>query len=143
MKTPILDIGTISQHASADDPFFVKHKIAAIKSILVLPLYEESKLAGLLYLDSSRTAAFSAKSSLELIQLLAVGACVAIERAHTLKTLSRNAKNLEHIVRVRTAAAEAAAAKAQQASLVQNRFLTRMSHELRSVRILPIFRVSD
>lgn len=142
----MVDLSTVSAHIGIkNDPFFQSNHP---RSIFVLPIFEEDSLRGVCYLDSAREGAFS-KSSIELVGLLSTGAAVAIERVHLLNELDAQTKSLELTVRsvlfnsqqimshrlrrfsIRTAAAEAAAVKAEQASLAQARFLQTMSHEMR------------
>ncbi|KAF7986721.1 hypothetical protein HWV62_20268 [Athelia sp. TMB] len=126
-RKTVVDLAGMGVHTTLD-PFFATHRP---RSVFVLPVVEEGSLRGVCYLDSARDCAFS-KTSLELVGLLTTGAAVAIERVYLLNELDAQTKSLEHTVRVRTAAAEAAAAKAEQASLAQARFLQTMSHEMRT-----------
>ncbi|MBD1823127.1 AAA family ATPase [Cyanobacteria bacterium FACHB-DQ100] len=138
----VLDQAAV-QGAFTRDAYIVEHQP---KSVLCAPILHQGKLTGVLYLENNLTIAAFTPERLEVLQLLAAQAAIAIENARLYADLEEAKRTLEGKVIRRTRElqfknihlqqemserqrAERAAAAANQA---KSEFLANMSHELRT-----------
>ncbi|HEY9673286.1 MAG TPA: AAA family ATPase [Waterburya sp.] len=116
------------------------------KSILCMPIINQGKLIGILYLENNLTRDAFTPDRLEILQVLSSQAAISIENARLYKDLENYSRTLEVKVEERTQelqeeirVSEAAARhrkRAEEAAEAANRakseFLANMSHELRT-----------
>lgn len=111
------------------DPYILQQQP---KSILCVPLINQGKLAGILYLENNlATGAFTAER-LEVLKLLSSQAAIALENAYLYAQLEDYSRSLEQKVKQRTEELAQATRQAQAASEAKSLFLANMSHELRT-----------
>jgi signal transduction histidine kinase/tetratricopeptide (TPR) repeat protein/ActR/RegA family two-component response regulator len=94
-------------------------------SVLVAPLIRRGRLVGLIYCDLTGCFGRFELEDLDLLSVLANQSAVAVENADWSRTL-------EARVAARTAEAEAARQRAEEATRAKSTFLAMMSHEIRT-----------
>jgi GAF domain-containing protein len=109
---------------SLQDNFILKRRPA---SIVALPIMLQSKVAGILYLDSPIPSAFSA-SDLSIISSLSTQALLALERTTYSRLLELKVEERTAELSQRNKELELARKAAEDAKEAENRFLLRMSH---------------
>ncbi|MEM7347497.1 MAG: ATP-binding protein, partial [Chloroflexota bacterium] len=124
----VLDNATQSG-AFTQDPYI---QASQAQSLLCMPLINQAKLMGMLYLENNLTVGAFTPDRIQVLQLLSSQIAISIENA-------RFYAHLEELVDVRTKALEAAQKTAdearevaEQANRAKSRFLANMSHELRT-----------
>ncbi len=95
------------------------------RSVLVAPLISRGRLVGLIYCDLTGCFGRFDLEDLDLLSVLANQSAVAVENADWGRTL-------EQRVAARTAEAEAARQRAEEATRAKSTFLAMMSHEIRT-----------
>ncbi len=102
------------------------------KSVLCLPLLNQGRLVGILYLENNLTTEAFTPERLEVLNMLSSQAAISIENATLYMTLEHKVKErtseLEQEIKERQRAEEAAKA----ANQAKSTFLANMSHELRT-----------
>ncbi|NER96219.1 MAG: AAA family ATPase [Symploca sp. SIO1B1] len=76
----------------ATDPYIIR---VQPKSLLSLPIIQQSKLVGILYLENHLTAEAFTKDRLEILQLLCAQAAIALENAQLYQQLEEYSHTLE------------------------------------------------
>jgi signal transduction histidine kinase len=102
----------------AQDPYVTQH---APRSILCIPLLQQTRLIGLLYLENTKTCDAFTPHRLELLGLLASQAAISIENA---KLYKRQKESMELL--------HSALAESKASARVKSELLARISHELRT-----------
>jgi predicted ATPase/signal transduction histidine kinase len=109
------------------------------KSILCMPLVNQGKLVGILYLENNLTTGAFTPERLEVLRILSSQAAVSLENALLYEQLEAYNRTLEDKVAQRTAELQhmnqelvAARNAAEEASKHKSRFLNTISHELRT-----------
>ncbi|MEZ4451907.1 MAG: ATP-binding protein [Nannocystaceae bacterium] len=97
--------------SSADDPYVRRRRL---RSALAAPLVVQGRAVGLIYLENNLAAGVFTEQRLEVLQILAVQAAIAVEHAGYFRRL------------------DAARQAAEAASVAKSHFLANMSHELRT-----------
>ena len=134
----------------AADPYMVQKQP---KSVLCLPIRNQGKLIGILYLENNLIAGAFTSDRLEVLQLLTAQAAISLENAMLYEQLEDYLRTLEAKVQERTEklqrevrdrkraeenlhqakeAAVRAAAQSAAANRAKSEFLANMSHELRT-----------
>ena len=92
------------------------------KSILCIPLLDQGRLSGILYLENNLTTDAFTPDRVELLKLLSAQVAISIENAQLYTNLQRFNENLEQLVQQRTAELSQALAdlKATQNKLVES-----------------------
>ena len=109
-------------------------QIAALRSqaFAIVPLIVQGRAIGVLGADRKHSRRKFDSSALDLLQLFATQAALAIEHARLYEELRLSAVQLEANVKDRTRALEQAMRDAEEASRHKSEFLANMSHELRT-----------
>jgi signal transduction histidine kinase len=109
-------------------------RIAALRSQVFanVPLIVQGRAIGVLGADRKHSRRPLSPSTLDLLQLFATQAALAIEQARLYEELRLSAVQLEAKVKDRTQALEQAMREAEEASRHKSEFLANMSHELRT-----------
>ena len=118
----VLEDDAASEGQFSSDPDIRARRVC---SVLCLPLVQQGRLVGLLYVENTRVASAFTGDRVELLRLLCAQAAIAIENATLYATL-------EHKVEQRTAELADAKETAEHANQVKSSFLASMSHELRT-----------
>ncbi len=131
-------------HAPLPEPLRLKPPYDQIKSLrsrafALIPLVVQGRAIGVLGADWTQSRRPLDTATLELLQLFAVQAAIAIERARLYEEQRMAAVQLEATVEERTrdlqatnARLQKATCQAEEASRHKSQFLTNMSHELRT-----------
>jgi len=109
-------------------------RIAALRSQVFanVPLVVQGRAIGVLGADRKHSRRPLSPSTLDLLQLFATQAALAIEQARLYEEVRLSAVQLEAKVKDRTQALEQAMREAEEASRHKSEFLANMSHELRT-----------
>jgi len=109
-------------------------RIAALRSQVFanVPLVVQGRAIGVLGADRKHSRRPLSASTLDLLQLFAAQAALAIEQARLYEQLRLSAVQLEAKVKDRTQALEQAMREAEETSRHKSEFLANMSHELRT-----------
>ncbi|WP_036478153.1 hybrid sensor histidine kinase/response regulator [Myxosarcina sp. GI1] len=116
------------------------------KSILCMPIINQGKLVGILYLENNLTVGAFTKERIKVLQLLSSQAAISIENARLYNQLETYNRTLETAVQQRTLELQdknlqlqqeigdrqRAESAAEAASRAKSEFLANMSHELRT-----------
>lgn len=111
----VRDIARHPRFRSPDRPHY------RTRSFLSCPILFRRRLLGLVNINDKRTGAPFTRDELDLLQIVANNAAVALENARLLNRLQSAAANVEHINR-----------RLIDADIVKTEFLMSMSHELRT-----------
>jgi signal transduction histidine kinase/CheY-like chemotaxis protein len=104
------------------DPYIGEHQS---KSVLCLPLAQQGKVGGVLFLENSLAVSAFTEEQMKVLRMLAAQAAISIVNA-------RLYSKMETKVRERTRAAELAQQAAESANKAKSTFLASMSHEIRT-----------
>ncbi|MEK6569019.1 MAG: histidine kinase dimerization/phospho-acceptor domain-containing protein, partial [candidate division NC10 bacterium] len=109
-------------------------RISALRSQVFanVPLVVQGRAIGVLGADRKHSRRPLSPSTLDLLQLFATQAALAIEQARLYEELRLSTVQLEAKVKDRTQALEQAMREAEEASRHKSEFLANMSHELRT-----------
>ena len=102
------------------------------KSLLCLPLLNQSHLVGILYLSNQSTRGVFTSDRILVINFLCTQAAIALENARLYQVLEDYSQSLEHKVADRTTELQTAKEQADNANRTKSDFLARMSHEIRT-----------
>ena len=91
----ILDDASTDQSSFAADPY-VRRRQA--RSILCLPLINQAKLIGVLYLENNLAPCVFAPARIAVLKLLASQAAITLENAHLYRDLSEREAKIRHLV---------------------------------------------
>ncbi len=114
------DAGTSRLFAS--DPYLLAHEV---RSVLCLPVEQQGRLIGVLYLEHGGSRGVFTKQRVTLLRVLLAQAAISVENARLIDSL-------EDQVAARTRQLAAATEQAQAASEAKSTFVRSMSHELRT-----------
>ncbi|MFB2768286.1 AAA family ATPase [Pelatocladus sp. BLCC-F211] len=126
-----------------NDSYIINHKP---KSVLCMPIVNQGKLIGILYLENKLIAGAFTAERLKILQLLSSQAAISIENARLYNDLEEYNRTLEAKVEKRTLELQAKNLQLQQeirdrqlaeetaatANRAKSEFLANMSHELRT-----------
>jgi PAS domain S-box-containing protein len=103
-----------------------------VRATMAVPLLMEDRLVGILNVDSTEQDRTFSPEDLQLLQLFAQPAAIALENARLYEALKQEAALLEARVEERTQELQVAMRRADEASRYKSEFLANMSHELRT-----------
>jgi PAS domain S-box-containing protein len=140
-RTVRLGEGSIGTVAATRQPLIVNDyqafpnrlpELTMVTAAMAVPLLVEDRLVGILNVDSTdRDRTFGA-DDLQLLQLFAQPAAIALENARLYEALRYEAALLEARVQDRTQELQEAMQRVDEASRSKSEFLANMSHELRT-----------
>ncbi len=113
----------------AREPHIMKGQV---KSVLCLPLLNQGKLVGIVYLENSISIGVFSAERIDVLNLLASQAAISIENARLYEELAESNRTLEAKVVERTQELSIAKEAAEVANKAKSTFLANMTHELRS-----------
>jgi PAS domain S-box-containing protein len=93
-ESVILDDATVQKPFSAD-PYICQHQA---RSILCLPLINQAKLIGVLYLENNLTPRVFAPSRIEVLKLLASQAAISLENTRLYRDLAQREAKIRRLV---------------------------------------------
>ncbi len=101
----------VNHHSFTADPYWLRR---SPRSALCIPILNQGKLIGLLYLENHATAGAFTGERLEGLKLLCVQAAIAIENSHLYQQLEQYSQTLEQKVHERTQELESVNAQLQR-----------------------------
>jgi PAS domain S-box-containing protein len=107
-------------------------ELTMVSAAMAVPLLVEDRLVGILNVDSTEQGRAFSQDDLQLLELLAQPAAIALENARLYEALKQEAYQLEARVEERTQELQVAMRRVEEASRYKSDFLTNMSHELRT-----------
>lgn len=110
-------------------------KLKGLQAVVFIPLVLDGKTLGVLALGSSRSPSSFAKNDLEVCQVLATQASLAIKNAWLYQEADKYASDLEnynHELARLNADLKVQKAKAEESDRLKTAFLQNMSHEIRT-----------
>ena len=135
----LLSGNELKQSAFQKDAYLVSHRP---KACLAVPILQQNKLTGLLYLQNDHTADSFTRTHLQILTVLTQQAALSIENARLYtrvqqrtQELQSNNEQLQSEVVQRQAAQDAmrvAKEAAEKAAETKSSFLSNMSHEIRT-----------
>jgi PAS domain S-box-containing protein len=93
-ESVILD-DAVADSSFADDPYIARHRA---RSILCLPLMNQAKLTGALYLENNLTTRAFTPARIAVLRLVASQAAIALENAHLYQELVEREANIRRLV---------------------------------------------
>ena len=109
----------------ADDPYILQEQP---KSILCMPIEQQGKLTGVLYLENNLTTEAFTPDRLEVLTLLCAQAAISIENARLYSQLEDHSRNLEQRVEERT----------RELKETQDQLIAEMERELQTAHDLQM-----
>ena len=107
-------------------------ELTMVSAAMAVPLLVEDRLVGILNVDSTEQGRAFSQDDLQLLELLAQPAAIALENARLYEALKQEAYQLEARVEERTQELQVAMRRVEEASRYKSDFLANMSHELRT-----------
>jgi two-component system NarL family sensor kinase len=101
----------VSEPSFSTDPY-IQHQ--QTRSLLCLPILNQSQLIGILYLENNLSAGVFTRDRLQVLKLLMAQAAISLENARLYEQLADYAKTLERKVEERTQALQQEIAERQQ-----------------------------
>jgi transcriptional regulator with GAF, ATPase, and Fis domain len=98
-EATILDDASIQKTPFSADPYFLKHQT---RSILCLPLVNQRKLAGVLYLENNLASRVFTTSRITVLKILASQAAISLENARLYRDLQESQSYLAQAQRLST-----------------------------------------
>ena len=93
-ESVILDDAAI-ESAFAEDPYIRERRA---RSILCLPLINQTKLAGVLYLENNLARSVFAPARIAVLKLLASQAAISLENTHLYRDLAEREARIQRLV---------------------------------------------
>ena len=128
MESVVLDDATRST-SFGQDPYVQRE---TPKSVLCMPLINQGRLIGLLYLENNVTVGAFTPHRLEILNLLSSQAAISIENATLFNSLEQKVEERTRQLANAKRAAEQSRALAEEANESKSDFLANVSHELRT-----------
>ncbi len=126
---PEILVNAVLDTELSGDLYFQQHQP---QSILCLPIFHQSHLVGILYLENHTTTAAFTNDRVNTLQLLTAQAAISIENAKLHSNLQASHASLERKIEERTLELQAAKERAERANEAKTSFFNFMSHELRT-----------
>ncbi|MCP4297263.1 MAG: GAF domain-containing protein, partial [Proteobacteria bacterium] len=111
------------------DPYILKTQP---KSVLCMPILNQGKLVGVLYLENNIAFQAFTAERLEVLKILSSQVAISIENALLYQTLENKVTERTAQLQERTQELEVAKEKAEIANEAKSNFLSNMSHELKT-----------
>lgn len=121
-QTSVVLANALVEGNFTNDPYIVKNQV---KSVMCIPLINQGRLSGILYLENNHVTHAFTDERLALLEMLSTQMALSLDNAQLYA-------NLENKVEERTQSLAAAKEAAEKANQVKSVFLASMSHELRT-----------
>ncbi|WP_347269565.1 PAS domain S-box protein [Trichocoleus sp. FACHB-90] len=109
-ETLVLD-DAVNESSFSTDPYIQKQQA---RSLLCLPIHNQSQLIGILYLENNLNAGVFTNDRLQVLKLLMIQAAISLENAQLYAQLADYTKTLERKVEAQTQALQQEIAERQQ-----------------------------
>jgi predicted ATPase/signal transduction histidine kinase/tRNA A-37 threonylcarbamoyl transferase component Bud32 len=116
-------------HDATQDSNFTKH---IPKSVLCMPLLNQGKLTGILYLENNLTTGAFTPKRIKVLNLLSSQIAISIENSLLYQNLEQKVAERTNELKQEIVVRKRAEEKAEAANQAKSAFLANMSHELRT-----------